>query len=351
VLSLVVIAAAAVLRVDAGQPLAAALQAARRGDVVELGPGVHHGTIRAAPGVTVCGAGEGVTVVEAPEGEPAAAAGGALALSGLTLLAGRAQCGLEVRAGGAVEVRDAALSGGACGASVAGGRLDAERTDLRGGRQALRVEGGAAALAGGTLRGAAAGLAVRGGSAAVEDAVVSGPAAEAAVSVSGGEAALTGVVIASPGAVGIAVSGGRLRATGVTVGGASQRDGPAACVEAIGGELTILGSELVRCGGTGLAASAASVRMAGVDVHGGASGCVAVVDGGRADLEGVRCTGRGPGLYLAGGAVAQLEMNQWQVDPKLVVECGTGSRAQLLYGEEEREPCKALPAPASPHHR
>ena len=331
----------AVVSVPAGASLPDALARARRGDTVALGAGVHRGSLGRVAELTVTGEGEGATVVEAPEGTPGAVVRGAVTFTGLTLRAGPAQCALVVD-GGAAALRDVALAGGACGAAVSSGSLAAVRADLRGGRHGLVVRGGDARVDGGSLQGSLAGVAVEGGAAAISNAVVFGPSRKAAVTVTGGDVALSAVVIASPGPAGIAIAGGRVRAEAVTIGGAD-RDGPSACVEALGGEVTLSGSELVRCGGSGVAASGARVRLDGVDVEGGTSGCLALVGSARGDLQGVRCTGRGPGLLLAGGATAQLRMDRWLVDPALVVECAKGSRATLLYGELVREPCASSP--------
>jgi len=332
----------AVVSVPAGASLPDALARARPGDTVALGAGVHRGSLGRVTELTVTGEGEGATVVEAPEGEPGAVVRGAVTLTGLTLRAGPAQCALVVD-GGAAALRDVALAGGACGAAVSSGSFAGTRADLRGGRHGLVVRGGDARLDGGSVHGGVAGVAVEGGMASISNAVVFGRSREAAVTVTAGEIALSGVVIASPGPAGIAIAGGRVRAEAITVGGAADREGPGACVEALAGEVTLSGSELVRCGGSGVVASGARVRLDGVDVEGGTSGCLALVGGARGDLQGVRCTGRGPGLLLAEGASAQLRMNRWLVDPALVVECATGSRATLLYGELVREPCASSP--------
>jgi hypothetical protein len=343
------LAAAATLDVAAGDGLAGAVARLRPGDTLRLGPGVHRGALAMAAlsGVTVSGAGAGVTVIEAAEGEPAAVVRGAVALEALTLLAGPAQCALVVD-GGAAKVRDAALAGGGCGARLGAGSLRGERVDVRGGARGLVVTGGELALEGGSLHGAVAGLAAAGGTAALSGTVVFGPSREAAVTVTGGDVRLWAVTVAAPGPAGLVLSAGRLSGEGVTVAGPAREGTASACVEALGGELALGASELFRCGGTGVTASRARVRLDGVDVEGGASGCVTLVDGARADLQGVRCTARGPGLYAGSGATAQLRMNRWLVDPALVVECGAGSRVDLLYGESVRQPCTAAPSSTAP---
>jgi hypothetical protein len=342
VIALLALALSAAIDVPAGASVAEALTRARPGDVVVLGAGAHAASLGRLSGAALRGAGAGVTVVTAPEGEPGAVAAGALSLEGLTLRAGPRQCALVVD-GGEVTARDVALAGGECGARVSRGQLSGERVDLAGGRHAVVVEGGSASLAGGSLRGEVAGLLVRGGSATLSHAAIAGAARDASVVVTGGEVALADVAIAARGAAGIVLSGGRLAGRGVTVRGGAARhgEGGAACVEALGGDLALAGSELARCGGPGVIAAGARLRLDGVDVNAGTFDCVALDAGARAELQGVRCETRGAGLVASGGATARLRLDSWLADPVFVVDCASGARVTLLHGETSREPCTA----------
>ena len=343
-IALLALALSATLDVPAGASVADALARARPGDIVVLAPGAHAGSLGRLSGVALRGAGAGVTVVTAPEGEPGGVATGALSLEGLTLRAGPRQCALVV-AGGEVAARDVALAGGACGARVSEGRLTGERVDLAGGQHALLLEGGSASLAGGSLRGGVAGLLVRSGDARLSHLPIAGAARDASVVVTGGEVTLADVAIAARGAAGIAQSGGRLAGSGVTVRGGAARhaEGGAACVEALGGDLALAGSELARCGGPGLIAAGARLRLDGVDVNAGTFDCVALDAGARAELQGVRCETRGAGLVASAGATARLRLDSWLADPVFVVDCASGARVTLLHGETSREPCTAAP--------
>jgi hypothetical protein len=330
--------------VPAGAPLAAAVARARPGDVLRLAAGVHEGSLGRAPdGLRVEGAGAGVTIVSAPEGEDGAVARGALALSGLTLRAGAGRSGLKVL-GGSASLRDVALAGGSCGAFVDGGRLSGRDVTLEGGYGLLLREG-EVALEEGAVRGRLAGVGVTGGSVTLRRVAVTGPSVEAGVSVAGGAASLEAVVIRSPGPSGISVShGGRLEGVEVTVAGTVEREGLLGdCVQVIGGSVRLAGATLVRCGGAAVEASRGEVRLDGVDATGGAAGCVVLVDGAAGALTGNLCAGRGPGLVVASRAQARLVANRWWTDPALWVDCGAGARVEVGRGEALSPPCATRP--------
>ena len=335
---------AAEVDVPAGTPLAPALAAARPGDVVRLGPGLHAGSLGRTAGLRVEGAGSGVTVVIAPEGEDGAIAGGALSLSGLSLRAGAERCALKVF-GGDVTLHDVALAGGSCGAFVEGGRLSGRDVTLAGG-YGLLVRSGDAALDEGTATGAYAGIAVLAGTARLRRFAVTGPSAEAGITVAGGTATLDAVVVRSPGPSGLSVShGGRVEGTDVTIAGAATEGGGllGTCVQVIRGSLALTGATLVRCAGAALEASGGTIRLAGVDATGGAAGCLVLVNGASAQLEGNLCTGRGPGLVVASRASARLVANRWWTDPVLWADCSGGARVEVGRGETLRPPCAAAP--------
>ncbi|HYS82194.1 MAG TPA: hypothetical protein VEM76_15915 [Anaeromyxobacteraceae bacterium] len=344
-----VLATALTLDVAPGDDLAAALRRAKPGDTLVLARGRHHGALPALAGLTVTGAGAGETVLEVPEGSRGAVVVGAVTITGLTVRAGPRQCALVVE-GGAALLRDVALAGGACGALVSTGALHGDGVHLRGGWHGLLVAGGEARLRDATVHGGVAGVAVQRGSATLERSTIFGPSREAAVTVTGGEATLLASVVLSPGPAGLAVTRGALRAEASTVWGAGPRGGPSTCAEALGGELRLAGSELRHCGGAALEASRAVAVLDGLDVEGGAAGCLALIDGARADLQGIRCSGRGPGLFVGSGAQAELRHDRWLVDPTMVVECATGARVRLGAGEAGRQPCPGGVAPPDAGH-
>ncbi len=330
--------------VPAGSPLAAALAAARPGDVVRLGPGLHAGSLGRAAGLRVQGAGAGVTIVVAPEGEDAAVATGALALSGLTLRAGAGRSALKVL-GGDAALEEVALAGGACGAFLQEGRLSGRHVELEGG-YGLLVRSGEAALDEGSARGASAGVAVLGGTARLRRFAVTGPSHEAGVTVAGGTASLEAVVIRAPGPSGLAVSGGgRVEGVEVTIAGATTEAGGflGDCVQVIRGSVHLTGATLVRCAGAALEASGGTVTFDGVDATGGAAGCLVLVNGAAAELSGNLCKGRGPGLVVASRASARLVANRWWTDPVLWADCGGGVRVEVGRGETLRPPCARAP--------
>jgi hypothetical protein len=338
------VALGAEIEVPAGASLPDALARARPGDLVRLGPGRHAGTLgRIADGLRVEGAGAGVTLVAAGEGEDGAVVKGALDLAGLTLRAGKERCALKVL-GGAAGLRDVALVGGACGAFVDGGRLTGRSVALLG-DYGLLVREGDTSLEEGSARGASAGIAVTGGTVALRRFAVTGPSREAGISVAGGVATLEAVVIRSPGPAGIAVApGGRVEGVEVTVAGASEWKGALGdCAQVIRGSLRLEGATLVRCAGAALEASGGEIRLDGADATGGAAGCLVLVNGATAALSGNLCAGRGPGLVVASRARAKLVANRWHTDPVLWADCGTGAQIEVGRGEKLASPCATRP--------
>jgi hypothetical protein len=330
--------------VPAGAPLAPALAGARPGDVVRLGPGVHPGSLGRAAGLRVQGAGAGITVIAAPEGEDGAVAIGALQLSGLTLRAGPQRCALKVL-GGEARLEDVALVGGACGAYLDRGRLSGRGVTLEGG-YGLLAHGGDVALEEGSARGESAGIGVLGGTVTLRRFAVTGPSREAGISVAGGAASLEAVVVRSPGPAGISVSGGgRVEGVEVTIAGAVEGRGGVLgdCAQVIQGALRLEGATLARCAGAALESSRGEVRLDGVDASGGAAGCLVLVNDSAAELSGNLCVGRGPGLVVASRARARLVANRWWTDPVLWADCGAGVRVEVGRGEKLKTPCVTAP--------
>jgi hypothetical protein len=333
--------------VPPGGDLAAAVARARPGDTLRLGRGEHRGTLGRLTGVRVEGAGAGLTLVVAPEGQDGLVATGEVTLRGLSLRAGAERCGLKVL-GGAARLADVSLAGGACGAFVDAGRLDGEDVTLSGG-YGLLVAGGEAALDGGSARGEQAAVGVTGGKVSLRRFATVGPAREGGLSVARGTASLEGVVIRAPGPSGITISaGGRVEGVEVTVagavavslGGASEPPSVLGdCAQVIRGALRLEGATLLGCAGAAVEASGGTVALAGVDATGGAAGCLVLVNGASAVLVGNLCAGRGPGLVAASGARATAEANRWWTDPALWVDCGSGARVSLGRGESVRQPC------------
>lgn len=335
----VTLALSAVHEVPAGAPLAPAIAALRPGDTLRLGPGVHHGALGRLAGVAIEGAGAGRTTVEAPPGEDGLVAIGPVTLTGVSLRAGLNRCALKVL-DGAATVSDAVLDGGACGAFLRGGRLDATQVDLAG-DYALLAQGGDAALDAGSARGGSAGVALLAGSLRLSRFAVVGPAREAGVTIAGGSAVLSSVVIRTPGPTGIAIAGhAQVEGLAVTVSGAAEQEGFLGdCVQSRGGTLRLSGSELLRCGGAALEASGGTLRLSGLDAAGGQAGCLVLTDGASAALDGNVCSGPGPAVVAASGARATAQLNRWRADPALWVDCGSGARYEVGAGETVRQPC------------
>jgi hypothetical protein len=329
------------IQVSAGDDLAAAIARAKPGDLLRLGPGIHRGGLGRPAGIAIEGAGAGVTVVIAPEGEDGLVAAADASLRGISLRAGPGRAALKV-IGGAVRLDDVALAGGVFGAFVDGGSLVANDVALSG-EYGLLVRAGRVALHGGSARGVGDGLAVTGGELSVHRFDVVGPSREAGIAVSRGTATLEAVTIRSPGPSGIGVSGGgTVVGTGVTVAGATESDGfMGGCVEVFHGKLRLSGATLVGCGGTAVEVSGGEVSLRGVDASGGSAGCFVFLASAIAELQGNVCGGHGPGLVLAGGARATAIANRWWTDPAMWVDCASGARATLGRGEVVREPCAA----------
>jgi len=345
-LPVLALALAATLDVPAGGDLAAALSLARPGDVVRLAAGAHRGTLGDLRGVRVVGAGAGVTVLVAPEGDEGARLLGDASVEGLSLVAGPERCAV-LAAAGRNALRDVALAGGACGLRVSGGRLEARDVDAAG-RRGIQVTGGEGEVAGGSARGEVAAVALEGGVLSLARLAVNGPSSDAAVAASAGALSLDSIVVRAPGSTGVAVArGASVHARGLAVvGGPSDEEIPGACLLSQRGELRILDGLLARCGGAALVAAGGTASLTGVDATGGASGCFQVLSGARVDLSGNTCIGRGPGLLLAGGAVADTRMNLWASDPVRSVDCGSGARLTLGPGEPGPVPCGGSAPPA-----
>lgn len=349
--ALLPLALAATLDVTAGGSLVDALASARPGDLLRLGPGVHAGSLGRIADLRVEGAGAGVTRIVAPEGQDGAVVTGRVALSGLTLEAGKARFALKVL-GGEADLRDVELRGQAAAAFIESGTLTGRDVLLEGGHGLLQSGGEVRLRDGRVLSGGRgqAGLALLRGRLELSRVSITGPFDEAALTVSGGAAVLDDVVIRAPGPTGIAVAGGEVAGRDVEVAGARElpvegRAGVEAilgdCVQLRRGAVSLASSGLVRCGGTAVSASGGTLRLDGVDAQGGSAGGLVLLDGARADLRGNWITGRGPGLVLAGSAQADATFNRWRTDPVFWVECGAGARIRLGFGERSAQPCSA----------
>jgi len=347
--TLLSLAIAATLDVPAGTPLAEALSRARPGDVVRLGPGLHAGSLGRIGALRVVGAGAGATRVVAPEGQDGAIVIGRVELAGLSLEAGDAHSALKVLDGEAL-LQDVGLSGAAVGLFVDGGRVDGRDVTI-GGRLGLLLRSGEVKLRGGRVGGgggARAGVAVLRGRFELSRFAVTGPFSEGAITVSGGTALLEDLVIRDPGPTGIAVTLGEVIGRDVEISGA--RELPAQgmrgfdgilgdCVQLLRGKVRLASSGLSRCGGAALSASGGELRLDGVDAQGGAAGGLVLLDGVRADLRGNWVTGRGPALVAGSGAQVDATFNRWRADPVFWVECATGARVRLGFGEHAAQPC------------
>lgn len=347
--ALLSLAIAATLDVPAGAPLAEALARAHAGDVVRLGAGVHAGSLGRISGLRVVGAGADSTRVVAPEGQDGAIVTGRVELEGLTLEAGDARSALKVLGGEAI-LEGVALRGAAVGAFLDGGRIVGRDVTLAGGYGLLQRDGEVTLRDGRVLPAGVprAGVALLRGRLALTRFTVTGPFAEAALTVSGGLASVVDLVIRDPGPTGIAVTRGEVKGRDVEVAGArelSSRELPGLegilgdCVQVLRGSLELASSGLTRCGGAALSASAGTIRLDGVDAQGGTAGGLVLLDATRADLRGNWVTGRGPALVAAGGSQVDATFNRWRTDPALWVECGTGARVRLGFGEHVAEPC------------
>jgi len=330
------------LQLPAGAPLGEAVARLAPGDTLRLGPGEHRGALGRLDGVRVIGAGAGVTVVLAPQGEEGAvvAGPGEVALAGLTLVAGPQRYALKVH-GGAARLDGVALLGGAGGAFVEGGRLEG-REVLLDGRYGLLASGGEARLSGLTASGRNAAVAVLGAVVELRRAALTGPSSEAALSVAGGEARLHEVVVRDPGPTGVSILRGAVTAQDLTVAGPREARGYLGdCVQARRGEVRLAASELVACGGAALEASRARVWLDGVDAAGGAAGCLVFTDESEAHLDATLCTRRGPGLVVMQGSTARAFGARFWTEPAIWADCGSGARVELLDDPAGRQPCAA----------
>ncbi len=324
-----------------GADLGAAVATARPGDVVQLAPGVYPSSLgRIRVPLRIVGAGAGITVVVAPEGEDGAVVdGGDLRLESLTIRAQGPRSALKVLAGRA-RAEGVALAG-KTGAFVDGGRLDGTDVDLTGG-YGLLLRTGEVSLLGARLRGSYAGLGQLGGRSDLRRVAVTGPSREAGLSVSGGSASLEDVVVRSPGPSGLSVVGGaRIEARALDISGATESpEGiQGDCIQLRRGTLSVAGAALTRCGGAAVESLGGDVELRGVDATGGEAGCLVFLDKANAHLQGNRCLRTGPAVVAASGAQVHAEMNRWMVDPVLWVDCGSGARVYLGVGETSRQPC------------
>jgi hypothetical protein len=336
----------AVVEVPAGADLAAALSAARPGDELRLGPGLHAGSLGRVRGpLSIAGAGAGRTAVVAAEGEDALVVeGGEVRLSGLALRSGPRRAALKVLAG-EVWADDLAATGGAVGLFVEAGSFTG-RDILLSGDYGLLLRGGTVTLEGGAAQGVRAAVAQLHGASLLRRLAVSGPSTEAGVTISGGTATLEDLVVRSPGPAGLSVLGtARVEAQRLDISGAAEEQGGILgdCVQVRRGALRLWASTLTRCGGAAVEALGGEVELRGVDAVGGEAGCLVFLEKSLAELHGDRCTRRGPALVAASGAQIRASMDSWLADPALWVECGSGARVHLGVGEAVQEPCREAP--------
>jgi hypothetical protein len=318
--------------------LAAALAAARPGDRLLLGPGQHRASLGRLAGLRIEGAGAGVTVLLAPEGEDGAVVvpGGEVVLAHLSLVAGPHRSALKVL-GGQARLEDVALVGGAAGAFVDDGLL---------------ARRGQTSLTDLTASGRLAAVALLGGTLELIRATTTGPAAEAGVTVAGGVARLEAVVIRDPGPIGLAIASAEVTARDLTIAGsrAVAPGGPDGepplgdCVQVRRGTLRLASSELIRCGSVALEATRSEVALDGVDAGGGSAGGLIFTGKSRARLEAVLVTGHGPGLVLAEGATARAFAARFWTDPVRWLDCGSGAALEVVDAPPGARP----PCPKSP---
>jgi len=338
--------------VSAGAPLEPALARLVPGDTLRLGPGEHHGALGHLGRVRVIGAGPGVTVILAPEGQdgvvavPAgqggAAAAGPLELSDLSLVTGPRRSALKVL-GGRVSLARVALVGGTAGAFVEEGELDGRGVTLAG-EYGLLLSRGTVRLRDVTASGTLAGVGSLRGDLTLERAVVTGPAIEAGVSIAGGTARLVQVAIRRPGPSGLSILGGEVEATDLTVAGAVEEGGLLGdCVQVLRGGLVLRASELLACGGAALEASRARLTLDGVDAAGGEAGGLVLIDRTTATLDGLVLTRGGPGLVAMQGSTARGFGNRFWTEPAIWADCAGGTVVDLRGDPAVRRPCLASP--------
>ncbi len=335
------------LEVAAGAPLAETLSRLAPGDTLRLGPGEHRSGLGRLAGVTVVGAGAGVTFLLAPPGEDGAITDGDVTLRGLSLVAGPARSALKALAG-AVRLEEVALSGGAAGLFVDGARVSGRDLWLEG-DYGLLQRSGAVALTGVTATGRDAGVALLRGELELRRAAVTGPSREAAVTIGGGTARLSESVYRSGGPSGLAIQGGQVTASDLTISGPRERQGLGGdCLLLLRATLTLRSSELTGCGGAAIEAARSELTLDGVDAGGGAAGGFIFTDRTRAELLATLVTGRGPGLVAMEGArVVTWQARTW-TDPALWVDCGSGARVEALDAHGARQPCAPAQSPSQP---
>ena len=345
--TLLALVTAAELLVPAGASLPDALARAAPGDTIRLGPGEHRAALGRLAGLTVAGAGAGVTVVLAPPGEDGAVADGDATLRDLSLVAGPARSALKALAG-TVTLQGVALVGGAAGLFVDGARVLGRDVWLEGGYGLLQRTG-TVTLTGVTARGGRAGLALLAGELVVTRGAVTGPSAEAAVTIAGGTARLAQLVLRDGGPSGLSVSGGTVTASDLTISGPREQGGLGGdCLLVMRATVALSASELRGCGGAAVEAARAELRLDGVDAVGGAAGGLIFTDRTRAELLATLVTGPGPGLVATQGALVRGWQARTQTDPALWIDCGSGARVELLDAHGARQPCAAEPPRLTP---
>jgi hypothetical protein len=342
------------LSVEAGAPLAPALARLAPGDTLRLGPGEHRGALGRLSEVRVVGAGPGVTVVLAPEGQDGAVATGRVELSGLTLVAGPRRSALKVLGGRALLHR-VALVGGAAGAFVDQGRLEGHEVWL-GGEYGLLAAHGEVRLVDLTASGGISGLASLHADVTIERGVVTGPSREAGIAIAGGTARLSGIALRRTGPSGLAVSGGEVEASDLTVADTREVDGVMGdCVQVQRAGLILRASELLRCSGAAVEASRARLLLDGVEAAGGQAGGVILTDQTTATLDAVQVTHGGPGLVAMEGASVRGFGTRLRTDPAIWADCAGGTVVDLRGDPAVRRPCvaarPAIPAGDAPRHR
>jgi hypothetical protein len=331
------------ISLPAGGSLPEALARLAPGDTLRLSAGEHRGALGKLAGVTVVGAGAGVTVLLVPQGEDGVVAEGALSLSGLSIVTGPSRAALKVL-GGAARLSDVALVGGASGAFVDTGSLVGEEV-LLDGEYGLLSAHGEVRLVGLTASGRHAGLAILGGTLTVERGALTGPSTEAALVVAGGAARVAGLVVRAPGPAGVTVSGGTLTGTDLTVSGPREAGRILGdCLLVRRAEVRLSASELTSCGGAAVEASRAAVWLDGVDAGGGGAGCLIFTDQSRAELSATLCTGHGPGLVVMEGSSVRGFGARFWTDPSIWADCGSGARVELLDDRTGRQPCASTPS-------
>ncbi len=335
---LLALLSSAELQVPAGAPLPEAISRASPGDTLRLGPGEHRGGLGRLAGLTVIGAGAGVTFVLAPPGEDGASVDGDATLRGLSLIAGPARSALKAL-GGTVQLIDVALVGGASGLFVDGGRVTGRGIWLQGDFGLLQ-RSGTVSLTGVTATGRHAGIALLSGELDLSRAAVTGPSSEAAVTIGGGTAHLAESVYRAGGPSGLAVAGGRVIAHDLTISGPREQNGVGGdCLLVLRGSVELSWSELTGCGGAAVEAARSELVLDGVDAGGGAAGGFIFTDRTRAELKATLVTGRGPGLVAAQGALVRTWQARTWTDPALWVDCGSGARVEQLDAHGARQPC------------